>query len=202
MPDGEMVALVRREAGNRFAWLGRSRATLHDMDVARDAASDRRSEFHPTARRRAVGVRPQLSGGPKTVVARLTLDGRLRARAHAAVRRRYQLPRDGVARRSALDELLRVARGQDRDLPGACESPLTSTDAFAARHVVVESGFEIEADRLARNGKVLPRRGVRRRQVIPDGNLGARKLSHAGCRSPEAMLTGSRTTGRDWRGPT
>ena len=98
---------------------------VHDVDVARDLASNRRSEFHPTARRRPVGVRTQLSR--RSEDGRRTPDPRrwLRASAHAAVRWRHQLRWDGVARGSALGELLRVARGQDRDLLGARESPLT-----------------------------------------------------------------------------
>jgi hypothetical protein len=75
MPDGEMVALVRREAGNRLAWVGRSRApytswtwreTSHQIggpNVIRlpDGTLWASGRSYP--------------GGPKTVVARLTLDG-------------------------------------------------------------------------------------------------------------------------------
>ena len=40
---------------------GSQPCAVHDVDVARDPAPDRRSELHPPARRRAVGVRTQLS---------------------------------------------------------------------------------------------------------------------------------------------
>jgi hypothetical protein len=75
MPDGEMVALVRREAGDRLAWVGRSRApyttgtwreTPHQVGGPNfirlpDGALWASGRSYP--------------GGPKTVVARMTLDG-------------------------------------------------------------------------------------------------------------------------------
>lgn len=76
MPDGEMVALVRREAGNRRAWLGRSRAPY--------AAWTWRDTGHPVGGPNFIqlpggdlwATGRDSSGSPKTVVARLTLDGR------------------------------------------------------------------------------------------------------------------------------
>lgn len=75
MPDGEMVALVRREAGNHLAWLGRSRApyttwTWREMPEQIGGPNFIRlpdGDLWATGRR--------YPGGPKTVVARLTLDG-------------------------------------------------------------------------------------------------------------------------------
>jgi hypothetical protein len=76
MPDGEMVALVRREAGNRFAWIGRSRApytawTWHETPQQVGGPNFIRL---PDGDLWASGR--SYPGGPKTVVARLTLDGR------------------------------------------------------------------------------------------------------------------------------
>jgi endonuclease/exonuclease/phosphatase family metal-dependent hydrolase len=75
MPDGEMVALVRREAGSRLAWLGRSRAPF--------TAWTWRETLHfvggpnflrlPTGELWATGR--STTGKPTTVLARLTLDG-------------------------------------------------------------------------------------------------------------------------------
>ena len=113
MPDGEMVALVRREAGNRFAWLGRSRAPYTTWTWRETSQSVGGPNFIRLPDGDLWATGRDSTASPKTVVARLTLDGRLRAGADAAVRRRHQLRRDGVARRPALGQLLRVARGQD-----------------------------------------------------------------------------------------
>jgi endonuclease/exonuclease/phosphatase family metal-dependent hydrolase len=75
MPDGEMVALVRREAGNRFAWLGRSRApyaawTWHETGHAVGGPNFIRlpgGDLWASGRSSV--------GSPTTVLARLTLDG-------------------------------------------------------------------------------------------------------------------------------
>jgi hypothetical protein len=75
MPDGEMVALVRREAGNRFAWLGRSRApyttwTWHDTGHQIGGPNFIRL---PDGELWASGR--SYPGDPKTVIAHLTLAG-------------------------------------------------------------------------------------------------------------------------------
>jgi hypothetical protein len=75
LPDGEMVALVRREAGNLKAWLGRSRApytmwTWHETPHQIGGPNFIRL---PDGTLWATGR--SYPGGPKTVVARLTLDG-------------------------------------------------------------------------------------------------------------------------------
>ena len=49
MPDGEMLALVRREAGNRFAWVGRSRAPYTTWTWRETQQPIGGPEFHPTA---------------------------------------------------------------------------------------------------------------------------------------------------------
>lgn len=76
MPDGEMVALMRREAGTRVAWLGRSRApyttwTWREMPEPIGGPNFIRL---PNGDLWASG-RSTRDGGPKTVVARMTLDG-------------------------------------------------------------------------------------------------------------------------------
>src|SRR6187549_4246070 len=100
--------------------------TVHDLDVARDAAPGRRSEFHPPAGRGIVGLGPQLSGWTEDSCRAHDPRWRLRPGAHAAVRGRHQLRWHGVARGCAVGELLRITRRQDRDLPGPREGPLTA----------------------------------------------------------------------------
>ena len=75
MPDGEMIALVRREAGDRLAWVGRSRApyttwTWHETTHQVGGPNFIRL---PDGALWASGR--SYPGGPKTVVARMTLDG-------------------------------------------------------------------------------------------------------------------------------
>jgi hypothetical protein len=76
MPDGEMVALVRREAGNRFAWVGRSRApytTWTWREIPQQIGGPNFIRL-PDGELWASGR--SYPGGPKTMVGRLTLDGR------------------------------------------------------------------------------------------------------------------------------
>ena len=75
MPDGEMVALVRREAGNRFAWVGRSRApytTWTWREIPQQIGGPNFIRL-PDGELWASGR--SYPGGPKTIVGRLTLDG-------------------------------------------------------------------------------------------------------------------------------
>jgi hypothetical protein len=75
MPDGEMVAVVRREAGNRFAWVGRSRApytTWTWREIPHQIGGPNFIRL-PDGDLWASGR--SYPGGPKTVLARLTLDG-------------------------------------------------------------------------------------------------------------------------------
>ena len=48
---------------------------LHDLDLARDEAPGRRSELHPLPDGALWAAGRSYPGGPKTVVARMTLDG-------------------------------------------------------------------------------------------------------------------------------
>ncbi len=75
MPDGEMVALVRREAGNRFAWLGRSRAPYTTWTWHELAQHVGGPNFIRLSDGTLWASGRSYPGGPKTVVARLTLDG-------------------------------------------------------------------------------------------------------------------------------
>ena len=75
MPDGEMVALVRREAGDRSAWVGRSRAPYTNWTWRETTHQVGGPNFIrlPDGELWASGRR--YPGGPATVVARMTLDG-------------------------------------------------------------------------------------------------------------------------------
>jgi hypothetical protein len=75
MPDREMVALVRREAGDRLAWVGRSRApyTTWTWREAMDQVGGSNFIRLPDGALWASGR--SYPGGPKTVIARMTLDG-------------------------------------------------------------------------------------------------------------------------------
>jgi hypothetical protein len=75
MPDGEMVALVRREAGDRSAMVGRSRAPYTSWTW--------RQTGHPVGGPNFIRLPDgglwasgrDSTGSPRTVVARMTLDG-------------------------------------------------------------------------------------------------------------------------------
>jgi hypothetical protein len=76
MPDGEMIALVRREAGNRSAWLGRSRAPYRAWTWRETPHSIGGPNFIqlPDGTLWASGRSAQ-DGGPKTALGHLTVDG-------------------------------------------------------------------------------------------------------------------------------
>ena len=75
MPDGEMVALVRREGGNRLAWLGRSRAPYTTWTWRETPHQIGGPNFIRLPDGELWASGRSYPGGPKTVVARLTLDG-------------------------------------------------------------------------------------------------------------------------------
>jgi len=75
MPDGEMVALVRREAGNRFAWVGRSRAPYTTWTWRESSQQVGGPNFIRLPEGDLWASGRSYPGGPKTVIARLTLDG-------------------------------------------------------------------------------------------------------------------------------
>jgi hypothetical protein len=75
MPDGEMVALVRREAGSRFAWIGRSRAPYTAWTWRETAHAVGGPNFIRLPGGELWASGRDSSGSPKTVVARMTLDG-------------------------------------------------------------------------------------------------------------------------------
>ena len=76
MPDGEMIALMRREGDTRAAWLGRSRApyTRWAWTPTTHAVGGPNFIRLPDGALLASG-RESSSGSPKTVLARLSLDG-------------------------------------------------------------------------------------------------------------------------------
>ena len=75
MPDGEMVALVRRETGNRLAWVGRSRAPYTGWTWRETTHFVGGPNFIrlPTGDLWASGR--SIVGPPATVLARMTVDG-------------------------------------------------------------------------------------------------------------------------------
>lgn len=75
MPDGEMVALVRRDGGDRVAWIGRSRAPYKEWTwkPAPEHVGGPNFIRLPDGRLWASGR--SHTGGTKTVVARMTADG-------------------------------------------------------------------------------------------------------------------------------
>ena len=75
MPDGEMVALVRREAGDRLAWLGRSRAPFTQWTWRPTTHQVGGPNFIRLPDGELWGSGRSYPGGPKTVVASMTLDG-------------------------------------------------------------------------------------------------------------------------------
>ena len=75
MPDGEMVALVRREAGNHLAWLGRSRAPYTTWTWRETPHQIGGPNFLRLPDGDLWASGRSYPGGPKTVVARLTLQG-------------------------------------------------------------------------------------------------------------------------------
>ncbi len=75
MPDGEMVALVRREAGDRLAWVGRSRAPYTTWTWRETTHQVGGPNFIRLPDGALWASGRSYPGGPKTVVARMTLDG-------------------------------------------------------------------------------------------------------------------------------
>lgn len=74
MPDGEMVALVRREAGDRLAWVGRSRAPYTTWTWRETAHQVGGPNFIRLPDGALWAAGRSYPGGPKTVVARMTPD--------------------------------------------------------------------------------------------------------------------------------
>lgn len=75
MPDGEMVALVRREAGDLKAWLGRSRAPYTTWAWRETPQQIGGPNFIRLPDGALWATGRSYPGGPKTVLARLGLDG-------------------------------------------------------------------------------------------------------------------------------
>lgn len=75
MPDGEMVALVRREAGSRLAWVGRSRAPYTKWTWRETPSFVGGPNFIRLPNGELWASGRSLVGNPATVVARMTADG-------------------------------------------------------------------------------------------------------------------------------
>jgi hypothetical protein len=75
MPDGEMVGLVRREAGNRFAWIGRSKAPYTTWTWRETAHAVGGPNFIRLPDGELWATGRDSSGSPTTVLARMTADG-------------------------------------------------------------------------------------------------------------------------------
>ena len=75
MPDGEMLALVRREAGNRLAWFGRSRPPYTTWTWRETTQQIGGPNFIRLSDGALWAAGRSYPGDPKTVIARLTLDG-------------------------------------------------------------------------------------------------------------------------------
>jgi hypothetical protein len=75
MPDGEMVALVRREAQSRLAWVGRSRAPYISWSWRETAHRIGGPNFIRVPDGTLWGGGRGVSDGVKTVIARLAVDG-------------------------------------------------------------------------------------------------------------------------------
>jgi hypothetical protein len=75
MPDGDMVALVRREGGNRHAWIGRSRAPYTSWTWQETAHQVGGPNFIRVPDGTLWASGRNYVDGPTTVVARMTLDG-------------------------------------------------------------------------------------------------------------------------------
>ena len=75
MPDGEMVALVRREAGDRLAWLGRSHAPYTNWRWRETPHQIGGPNFIRLPDGELWASGRSYPGGAKTVIGRLTLGG-------------------------------------------------------------------------------------------------------------------------------
>lgn len=75
MPDGEMVALVRREGGNRRAWVGRSRAPFTAWSWHETSHQVGGPNFIRLPDGALWATGRSYTGGPTTVVARMTVEG-------------------------------------------------------------------------------------------------------------------------------
>ena len=75
MPDGEMVALVRREGGSGFGWLGRSPAPYKDWTWHETKHRIGGPNFIRLPNGELWAAGRNYPGGAKTAVVRMTLEG-------------------------------------------------------------------------------------------------------------------------------
>lgn len=74
LPDGEMIALVRREAGSKLAWIGRSQAPYTDWTWKETKHQVGGPNFIRLPNGSLWAAGRSYPGGAKTVVARMTTD--------------------------------------------------------------------------------------------------------------------------------
>jgi len=75
LPDGEMIALVRREGGNTFGWVGRSRAPYKEWKWAETKHRLGGPNFIRLPDGKLWAAGRSYPGGAKTVLVRMTADG-------------------------------------------------------------------------------------------------------------------------------
>lgn len=75
LPDGEMVALVRREGGNRLAWFGRSKPPYKDWKWQETKHQIGGPNFIQLPNGELWAAGRSYPGGAKTVLAQMTADG-------------------------------------------------------------------------------------------------------------------------------
>jgi hypothetical protein len=75
LPDGEMVALVRREGGNTFGWIGRSKPPYKDWSWKETKHRFGGPNFIQLPSGELWAAGRSYPGGAKTVLARMTVDG-------------------------------------------------------------------------------------------------------------------------------
>ncbi|MGE3780768.1 MAG: PhoPQ-activated pathogenicity-related family protein, partial [Pirellulaceae bacterium] len=75
LPDGEMVALVRREGGNQRGWIGRSRAPYREWTWKETEHRLGGPNFRVLPNGQLWAAGRSYPGGAKTVVARMTAEG-------------------------------------------------------------------------------------------------------------------------------
>ena len=112
LPDGRMMALVRREGGDRRGRWGQP-AAFHRLGLAAGAASLRRAELPRAAGRQPVGGRAGLPRGRLPHRAGPAHPPHLRAGAGSAGRGGLQLPGVGLARGTAVGQLVCLAGERD-----------------------------------------------------------------------------------------
>ncbi len=131
LPDGEMVALVRREGGNTFGWIGRSKAPYKEWTWKETKHRLGGPNFIRLPDGTLWAAGRSYPGGAKTALARMTADGDYEPVLTFPSGGDTSYAGPGLARRPAVDELLLVARRENVDLPGQDQGAAGSREASA-----------------------------------------------------------------------